>query len=68
MGISGGMAYRIVMQGYKPKDVATSKRLKSIVAADYDAWRAANQGRLLAIVAWAETAPAERVWPPEVKA
>src|SRR3990167_1436159 len=42
---------------------AAVKRLKEREN-DYDAWRARNFPALAAMVAWAETPRAERVWPP----
>lgn len=64
-GLSRGMAYQVAIYGRKPRDPRLWRRLKRAVATDYDAWRAANMDKLLAIVKWAETPKAERVWPPK---
>lgn len=60
IGISGGMAYRVAVQGYEPHDPVIRRRIKKFAALDYDAWKARHMPALLAIVRWAEMPKAER--------
>lgn len=55
LGISGGMAYRVAVRGYWPRDRGIQRRIKRAVMLDYDAWREGERARLAEVLAWAET-------------